>query len=87
MENTVSTEHTGLPVHGYKPQTDAKVAMVNANKELEERVLRQIEEVAMDFPDADLRWTAIAKTNIELGFMALNRAVFKPGRVKLPGDN
>lgn len=36
-------EHKGLPVSGYLPQTDEKVAMVNTNKELEEQLLRRIE--------------------------------------------
>ncbi len=32
-------------------------------------------------------WLAIARTQIEQGFMALNRAVFKPGRVRLAEDD
>jgi hypothetical protein len=34
----------------------------------------------------DARWIAIARTHIEQGFMALNRAIFKPERVKLETD-
>ena len=35
--------HPGLPVAGYKPQSPEKVALVNENKETEERLLRSIE--------------------------------------------
>lgn len=82
------TEHTGLPVSGYKPQTDKNVALVNENKALEELVLRQMDKIASEAaPGAvDGRWYAIARTDIEKGFMALNRAIFQPGRVALPED-
>lgn len=42
-ENKMIEDHKGLPVAGYLPQSDEKVAMVNVNKELEERCLRRIE--------------------------------------------
>lgn len=81
----------GLPVAGYRPQTDEAVDLVNENKELEERVLRQMDAIRAlvneGEPDLiDLRWFAIARTHIEEGFMALNRSIFKPGRVRLPDD-
>jgi hypothetical protein len=89
--------HAGLPVAGYKPQNTAAVDLVNVNKRLEEAVLRALDDLAtMKGPAAsndkpsevavDQRWLAIGRTSIENGFMAVNRAVFKPGRVKLPGD-
>lgn len=78
------TEHTGLPVHGYKPQSNDRVEQVNLNKENEERLLRLIE--LLQDTDADGRWLAVARTHFEQGYMALNRAIFKPERVKLPED-
>lgn len=48
-------ENQPLPVAGYTPQSDAKVALV-------------------------------ARTHFQEGFMALNRAVFQPQRIKLPED-
>ncbi|WP_210162663.1 DUF7681 family protein [Pleomorphomonas koreensis] len=83
------TEHKGLPVAGYQPQSGEKVAIVNDNKELEERVLRKIDAMKNSASEVgfDGRWLAIAATQIELGFMALNRAVFRPGRVDLPDDH
>jgi hypothetical protein len=84
--------HNGLPVAGYKPQTDDKIELVNDNKQLEERVLRQIDDMVKLNDEArgalyDHRWINIARTAIEQGFMALNRSVFQPGRVRLPEDD
>lgn len=79
------TEHNGLPVAGYKPQSEDKVAFVNANKALEERVLRQLDAMKAN-PAFDQRMVAIAYTGIQEAFMWANRAVFQPGRVKLPED-
>jgi hypothetical protein len=77
--------HEGLPVAGYQPQPEDRVAVVNGHKESEERILRHIEVlVASEYINP--RWAAIAKTHFEEGFMALNRAVFQPSRVKLPED-
>ncbi|XUM21050.1 DUF7681 family protein [Bradyrhizobium oligotrophicum S58] len=79
--------HEGLPVAGYKPQNADAVHEVNENKKLEEQVLRQIDTLEKDdHLKVDQRWLAIGRTAIEQGFMAINRAVFKPGRVALPGD-
>lgn len=77
--------HQGLPVAGYRPQSGDRVALVNANKQIEERVLRLLDDLAAE-PDIDRRWFAIGRTHIEQGFMAVNRAVFQPSRVKLPDD-
>ncbi len=75
--------HTGLPVHGYQEQPEGKVELVNANKVAEEKILRSIDRLT-GHPAYDQRWLAIARTDIEKGFMALNRAVFRPQR--LDGD-
>lgn len=84
-ETLVAETHTGLPVSGYRPQNQSAVDKVNVNKQLEERVLRILDALADD-DDIDLRWLAIGRTAIEQGFMAVNRAVFQPGRVNLPGE-
>lgn len=77
--------HAGLPVAGYRPQETAAVDLVNENKRLEEEVLRALDNLA-NSPVTDKRWLAIGRTKIEMGFMAINRAVFKPIRISLPGD-
>lgn len=84
------TEHSSLPVPGYTTQSSDRVAIVTQNKQLEERVLRQIDRIAgrkatgpLDMSEFDPRWVAIARTQIEQGFMALNRAIFQPQRAPL----
>lgn len=80
-------ETKGLPVQGYKPtQPQWALDLVNENKILEERILRQIDRHKELGADLDQRHVAIARTEIEKAFMALNRAVFQPQRIKLPED-
>jgi hypothetical protein len=82
------TPHNGLPVSGYQPQSEKNVELVNHFKELEERLLREI-DVMRDTMRAhrfDQRWLSIAQTHFQQGFMALNRSVFQPSRIRLPGD-
>lgn len=76
--------HKGLPVAGYKSQSDWAVALVNDNKRLEERVLRQIDfhQTGPMAHELDQRMVALAKTSIQEAFMWLNRAVFQPERLK-----
>ena len=79
-------ERTGLPVAGYVPQAQGNIDIVNENKAAEEVILRMLD--ALDSSGkADGRWLAVARTHLETGFMAMNRAVFKPSRVKLQGDD
>jgi hypothetical protein len=76
------TEHQGLPVAGYQTQSNRNVELVNANKRIEEQVLR-ILDTLNGHPETDKRWLAIGRSHIEQGFMAINRSIFKPSRVKL----
>lgn len=78
--------HAGLPVPGYQTQSQANVDLVAQNKYLEEVCLRRIDEMKAMGNDVDGRWIAIGTTLLEQAFMALNRAVFRPGRVALPDD-
>jgi hypothetical protein len=72
-------------VAGYRPQSDHAVKLVNDNKLIEEQVLRVLDNLAKQtVHEIDHRWFAIGRTHIEQGFMAINRAIFKPERVKLP---
>jgi hypothetical protein len=73
--------HAGLPVAGYRAKSDQTVAQVNRNKEIEEDVLRVLDALK-EIADVDQRWLAVGRTHIEQGFMAVNRAIFKPGRVQ-----
>lgn len=76
------TEHKGLPVHGYKPTQSAEaVALVNVNKFAERQVLTILDGLAAR-GDVDKRWLQIGRTQIEQGFMAVNRAIFQPGNTE-----
>lgn len=79
------TEHTGLPVSGYRAQNQDAVDTVNNFKRIEEDILRTL-DLMKDATVYDQRWLAIGRTGIEQAFMAINRSVFKPSRVKLEGD-
>lgn len=73
------------PVLGDKPQSPRAFAAVNVVKTLEENVLQFLDKLALDRELAvDGRRLAIGRTQIELGFMAINSAIFKPERVELP---
>ena len=74
--------HQGLPVPGYRPQNDAAITKARELKVAEEKVLRILDRLKDD-PEVDGRWLAIGRTQIEQGFMAANRAIFKPGRVEV----
>ena len=82
---TMSDQHQGLPVAGYRPQNEANVALVNEHKSMEERILRHLDQLRGS--GVDERWLAIGRTAIEQGFMAINRAVFQPARARLPVDD
>jgi hypothetical protein len=81
----MSTQHQGPPIARYTPQSSDKVALVNDNKRVEENLVRTLDSPA-NAPNVDGRWLAIGRTKLEEAFMAINRAIFRPERVKLPGD-
>lgn len=74
-----------LPVHGYPDVEQSTVDLVNENKIIEEKLLRVVDDLISRY-DIDPRWAAMSRNSFELGFMQLNRAVFKPARIALPGD-
>lgn len=76
---------TAPPIAGYQDVPAWKQRVVNDNKHAEERILRVLDEMKAN-KDIDPRWLAIGRTHIEEGFMAINRAVFQPQRVKLDGE-
>jgi len=80
------TEHNGLPVAGYRKQSEKNVELVNKAKEIEERALRHLDELRSGGSDFDQRMVSLAVTGIQEAFMWANRAVFQPDRVKLPED-
>ena len=90
------TDHEPLPVAGYTAQSQSKVDLANEGKELEERVLRWIDKVGNAIPtgtvldgagaDSPIAHLVLGKRSIQQGFMWSIRAIFRPQRIKLPGD-
>lgn len=79
------SEHTGLPVAGYQPQSDERVQLVNCNKNIEEACLRVLD--ALEQCDGvDRQMLKTGRTQLVQAFMWINRSIFRPSRVKLPGD-
>lgn len=76
-------EPQGLPVAGYKKtQPPHLIALVNENKVLEEKILRQIDAHGARGTELDQRAVALARTKIQEAFMWLNRGVFQPQRIE-----
>lgn len=67
-------------INGYTVQPLENIDMVNNNKIVEEGVLRMLDELN-EMAGVDWRWLAIGRTHIEQGFMAINRAIFRPRRL------
>jgi hypothetical protein len=65
-------------VTGYRKHTQQEVDVVNTNKGMENDLGLWLKQLRTDVPDADPRWLALARTHFQEGFMALNRAVFRP---------
>lgn len=75
----------GLPVKGYKPvQPQWAIDAVNRIKVVEEKLLRELDDLATRGSAVDQRWVAIARTQVQQGCMGARRAVFQPQR--LEGD-
>ena len=69
-----------LPALGYVDQPRSNVDLVNRNKVIEEQILRILDELAAN-PDVDHSWLFDGRRQIQIGFMSVNRAIFKPVRI------
>jgi len=79
------TVYNPIPVDGYRPQSQENINLVNYFKDSEEYLLRALDELQAD-PLIDKRWLAIGRTDIERGFMAIVRSIFKPERASVAQD-
>ncbi len=67
------------PVTGYNDQSQEALDTVNRSKQFEIDLAEFVKYVkGNDHLETDGRWANIARTHFEQGFMALNRAIFKP---------
>lgn len=76
---------TPLPVEGYQPQPQSRVDQVNSFKEMEERILRQLDLLSGDL-NIDQDWLHRGRLELQHAFMMINRSVFQPQRIRLPED-
>jgi hypothetical protein len=70
-------ENQHRKIKGYRELSADEIAAMNAVKELSAAVGEHLQ--AMEgFASFDQRWVAIAKTDLQKGFMAATRAIAKP---------
>lgn len=65
------------PITGYRDLTQQEIDLANELKEPASVVGEKVDQV-MGRVDTDKRWAAIARTDLQTGFMALIRSVLKP---------
>lgn len=70
-------ENQHREIKGYRELNEHEIACMNGVKELAQKVGEIITSLdQMD--ETDKRWIAIAKTDLQKGFMSLNRAIAQP---------
>lgn len=70
-------ENQHRKISGYRELNQQEIDAMNSIKELASAVGVLVEELE-DSPSLDQRWVAIAKTDLQKGFMAAVRAVAQP---------
>jgi hypothetical protein len=73
--NTMDNQHK--KIKGYRDLSQAEIDAMNAVKTKAEEVGVLIEELQSN-KQLDQRWVAVAKTDLQKGFMAAVRAVAQP---------
>lgn len=69
---------TGKTVAGYRELTPAEILAMNQLKAASRAFLAELDAVATHLNDADRRWLAIARTDMQTACMAACRAVARP---------
>lgn len=64
-------------IKGYRDLSAAEIAAMNAAKLQAEKVGQLVDRLTEE-PGVDQRWLAIAKTDLQKGFMSLVRAIARP---------
>lgn len=64
-------------IKGYRDLSENEIALMNQIKTFEESLGALWRDV-QEMPTTDPRWAAFARTQFEVGFMALVRSVAKP---------
>ena len=64
-------------IKGYRSLSTEELSQINQIKALAEVVGEKVEEI-LNYENTDKRWAAIAKIDLQTGFMALVRSVAQP---------
>ncbi len=64
-------------ITGYRDLSEEEIGLMNLAKQGAEATGKLIEEMAQN-PDLDQRWVALAKTDLQKGFMSMVRAIAQP---------
>jgi hypothetical protein len=65
-------------IKGYRDLSQAEIDLMNKIKEKAAEVGELIEELQQS-PEIDKRWLAIARTDLQKGFMCATRSIARPG--------
>ena len=65
-------------ITGYRELNQAEIDAMNRIKAKANEVGELLDSLSGTAADADNRWLAIAKTDLQKGFMALTRSIAKP---------
>ena len=71
-------ENQHRQIKGYRDLSAAEIADINDTKALAEKVGDLCKEFEQERPAVDKRWLAIARTDLQKGFMALVRSIARP---------
>jgi len=65
-------------IKGYRELTEQEISIINDIKGLADVIGKMIEGMEEVEEGVDQRWVAIAKTDLQKGFMALVRSIAQP---------
>lgn len=70
-------ENQHKKINGYRDLSEEEIGLMNECKDLASKVGELVERVN-NSEDVDKRWSSIAKTDLQKGFMFLIRSIAKP---------
>jgi hypothetical protein len=70
-------ENQHQKIKGYRDLTEDEISLMNEVKG-EAEIIGKLCDTLNEHPSIDKRWLAIAKTDLQKGFMALVRAIAQP---------
>ena len=72
-------ENQHRKIKGYRELNEDEINAMNSVKEIAAQVGDLVASMREGLPEADQRWLSIGATDLQKGFMALTRAIAKPG--------